>query len=129
MLPKLLDEKVARLHLDALGVRLTTLTKDQAEYIGVDVAGPYKSDHYRYWSRRRPGALSARARAVVVRRQRRADHGAGAVRSAPGGLAVDDVADAAATPRRSGAFLRPLPDPRIAPRALTPCRRRSRDRR
>ena len=48
VLPKLLDEKVARLHLDALGVRLTTLRKDQAEYIGVDVAGPYKSDHYRY---------------------------------------------------------------------------------
>jgi adenosylhomocysteinase len=39
---------VARLHLDALGVKLTTLTKDQAEYIGVDVAGPYKPDHYRY---------------------------------------------------------------------------------
>jgi len=47
-LPKHLDEKVARLHLDALGARLTTLTKAQAEYIGVDVAGPYKSDHYRY---------------------------------------------------------------------------------
>jgi adenosylhomocysteinase len=48
VLPKHLDEKVARLHLDALGVRLTTLRKDQAEYIGVDVEGPYKSDHYRY---------------------------------------------------------------------------------
>jgi adenosylhomocysteinase len=48
VLPKLLDEKVARLHLDALGVRLTTLRKDQAEYIGVDVSGPYKADHYRY---------------------------------------------------------------------------------
>jgi adenosylhomocysteinase len=48
VLPKHLDEKVARLHLDALGVRLTTLSKDQAEYIGVDVAGPYKADHYRY---------------------------------------------------------------------------------
>jgi adenosylhomocysteinase len=47
-LPKLLDEKVARLHLDAVGAKLTTLTKPQAEYIGVDVAGPYKSDHYRY---------------------------------------------------------------------------------
>ncbi|RJL30472.1 adenosylhomocysteinase [Bailinhaonella thermotolerans] len=47
-LPKHLDEKVARLHLDALGVKLTTLTKQQAEYIGVDVEGPYKSDHYRY---------------------------------------------------------------------------------
>jgi len=48
VLPKHLDEKVARLHLDALGVRLTELTKAQAEYIGVDVAGPYKPDHYRY---------------------------------------------------------------------------------
>ncbi|KIH99340.1 hypothetical protein LP52_08240 [Streptomonospora alba] len=47
-LPKLLDEKVARLHLDALGVRLTELTKEQAAYIGVDVAGPYKPEHYRY---------------------------------------------------------------------------------
>ncbi|MBU6243853.1 MAG: adenosylhomocysteinase [Actinomycetales bacterium] len=47
-LPKHLDEKVARLHLDALGVRLTELSKPQAEYLGVDVSGPYKSDHYRY---------------------------------------------------------------------------------
>jgi adenosylhomocysteinase len=47
-LPKHLDEKVARLHLDALGVRLTTLTQDQADYIGVPVEGPYKPDHYRY---------------------------------------------------------------------------------
>jgi adenosylhomocysteinase len=48
VLPKHLDEKVARLHLDALGVQLTTLSKQQAEYIGVDVEGPYKPDHYRY---------------------------------------------------------------------------------
>ena len=48
VLPKHLDEKVARLHLAAIGVELTELTKEQAEYIGVDVAGPYKSDHYRY---------------------------------------------------------------------------------
>ncbi|UER53800.1 adenosylhomocysteinase [Kineosporiaceae bacterium SCSIO 59966] len=48
VLPKHLDEKVARLHLDALGVRLTELTKEQAEYIGVDVAGPYKPERYRY---------------------------------------------------------------------------------
>ncbi|MGI8328805.1 adenosylhomocysteinase [Actinomadura scrupuli] len=48
VLPKHLDEKVARLHLDALGVKLTTLTKVQAEYIGVDVEGPYKPEHYRY---------------------------------------------------------------------------------
>jgi adenosylhomocysteinase len=48
VLPKHLDEKVARLHLDALGVKLTELSKDQAEYIGVDVAGPYKPDTYRY---------------------------------------------------------------------------------
>ncbi|WP_028046851.1 adenosylhomocysteinase [Cellulomonas sp. URHE0023] len=47
-LPKVLDEKVARLHLDALGVRLTELTKVQAEYLGVDAAGPYKPEHYRY---------------------------------------------------------------------------------
>jgi len=47
-LPKHLDEKVARLHLDALGVHLTELSKDQAEYMGVDVAGPFKPDHYRY---------------------------------------------------------------------------------
>ena len=48
MLPKKLDEKVARLHLDALGVKLTELTEDQAGYIGVPVDGPYKADHYRY---------------------------------------------------------------------------------
>ncbi|HET7400014.1 MAG TPA: adenosylhomocysteinase [Intrasporangium sp.] len=47
-LPKILDEKVARLHLEALGVRLTELTKGQAEYLGVDVAGPFKPEHYRY---------------------------------------------------------------------------------
>ena len=48
VLPKHLDEKVARLHLDALGVRLTQLSKEQADYIGVPVDGPYKSDQYRY---------------------------------------------------------------------------------
>ena len=48
VLPKHLDEKVARLHLDALGVKLTTLTKEQAAYIGVPVEGPYKPDTYRY---------------------------------------------------------------------------------
>jgi adenosylhomocysteinase len=48
MLPKKLDEEVARLHLDQLGVRLTTLTQEQADYIGVPVDGPYKPDHYRY---------------------------------------------------------------------------------
>jgi adenosylhomocysteinase len=47
-LPKHLDEKVARLHLDRLGVKLSTLTPQQAEYIGVPVTGPYKPDHYRY---------------------------------------------------------------------------------
>jgi adenosylhomocysteinase len=47
-LPKQLDEKVARLHLDALGVRLTTLTDKQAAYLGIPVDGPYKADHYRY---------------------------------------------------------------------------------
>ncbi|MDX6653025.1 MAG: adenosylhomocysteinase [Solirubrobacterales bacterium] len=48
VLPKHLDEKVARLHLDALGVELTELRPEQAEYIGVPVEGPYKSEHYRY---------------------------------------------------------------------------------
>ncbi len=48
VLPKHLDEKVARLHLEAVGAKLTTLSKDQAEYIGVDVAGPYKPEAYRY---------------------------------------------------------------------------------
>ena len=47
-LPKHLDEKVARLHLDALGVRLTTLTTEQADYLGIPAEGPYKPDHYRY---------------------------------------------------------------------------------
>ncbi|WP_433200339.1 adenosylhomocysteinase [Nocardia sp. CA-107356] len=47
-LPKHLDEKVARIHVEALGGTLTKLTKDQAEYIGVDIEGPYKPDHYRY---------------------------------------------------------------------------------
>jgi adenosylhomocysteinase len=48
VLPKHLDEEVARLHLDALGVNLTTLTGEQAQYLGLAVEGPYKSDHYRY---------------------------------------------------------------------------------
>ena len=47
-LPKVLDEKVARIHVEALGGKLTKLTKDQAEYIGVDVEGPFKAPHYRY---------------------------------------------------------------------------------
>ena len=48
VLPKHLDEKVARLHLDALGVHLTELTPEQAAYLEVPVEGPYKPDHYRY---------------------------------------------------------------------------------
>jgi adenosylhomocysteinase len=48
MLPKQLDEEVARLHLGHLGVKLTTLSKEQADYIGVPVEGPYKPSHYRY---------------------------------------------------------------------------------
>jgi adenosylhomocysteinase len=48
VLPKILDEKVARLHLDKLGVKLTKLSADQAKYIGVPVGGPYKAEHYRY---------------------------------------------------------------------------------
>ncbi|MBR0072739.1 MAG: adenosylhomocysteinase, partial [Bacteroidales bacterium] len=47
-LPKELDEEVARLHLEQLGVHLTTLTEKQAAYLGVPVNGPYKADHYRY---------------------------------------------------------------------------------
>jgi adenosylhomocysteinase len=48
VLPKTLDEKVARLHLAKIGVKLTELRKDQAEYIGVNEQGPFKPDHYRY---------------------------------------------------------------------------------
>jgi adenosylhomocysteinase len=48
VLPKHLDEKVARLHLDKLGVKLTKLRPEQAAYIGVNVEGPYKNDRYRY---------------------------------------------------------------------------------
>lgn len=47
-LPKYLDEEVARLHLEQIGVKLTTLTKEQSVYIGVPIEGPYKSDHYKY---------------------------------------------------------------------------------
>jgi adenosylhomocysteinase len=47
-LPKHLDEEVARLHLEQLGVKLTTLSQKQADYIGVKVEGPYKPEHYRY---------------------------------------------------------------------------------
>jgi adenosylhomocysteinase len=47
-LPKHLDEKVARLHLDALGAKLSEMTQDQAAYLGVPLEGPYKPDHYRY---------------------------------------------------------------------------------
>jgi adenosylhomocysteinase len=48
VLPKKLDEEVARLHLEKLGVQLTKLSADQAEYLGVPVEGPYKPAHYRY---------------------------------------------------------------------------------
>jgi adenosylhomocysteinase len=48
VLPKHLDEKVAALHLEKLGVKLTVLSKKQADYIGVPEAGPFKPDHYRY---------------------------------------------------------------------------------
>jgi adenosylhomocysteinase len=48
VLPKHLDEKVARLHLAKLGVKLTVLSEEQAAYIGVTPQGPFKSDHYRY---------------------------------------------------------------------------------
>ena len=48
ILPKKLDEEVARLHLEKIGVKLTTLTTEQAAYLGVSVDGPYKPEHYRY---------------------------------------------------------------------------------
>lgn len=48
MLPKHLDEKVAKLHLERIGVELTELSKDQADYIGVEVEGPFKPEYYRY---------------------------------------------------------------------------------
>ena len=48
ILPKALDEKVARLHLKKIGVKLTELRRDQADYIGVKIDGPFKSEHYRY---------------------------------------------------------------------------------
>jgi adenosylhomocysteinase len=48
ILPKALDEKVARLHLDKVGAKLTELSREQADYIGVTPEGPFKSDHYRY---------------------------------------------------------------------------------
>ncbi|MEO7050210.1 MAG: adenosylhomocysteinase, partial [Rhodanobacter sp.] len=48
ILPKKLDEEVARLHLDKIGVKLTTLSAEQAKYLGVPVDGPYKPSHYRY---------------------------------------------------------------------------------
>jgi adenosylhomocysteinase len=48
ILPKILDEEVARLHLEKLGVKLTTLTREQADYLGVPIEGPYKPDYYRY---------------------------------------------------------------------------------
>ena len=48
VLPKHLDEMVARLHLEKIGCKLTELSKDQADYINVPVEGPYKPDHYRY---------------------------------------------------------------------------------
>ena len=47
-LPNALDEEVARLHLEKIGVKLTRLTSEQADYLGVAVEGPYKPDHYRY---------------------------------------------------------------------------------
>ena len=47
-LPKKLDEEVARLHLEKLGVNLSTLTQEQADYLGLPVDGPYKPEHYRY---------------------------------------------------------------------------------
>ena len=47
-LSKVLDEEVARLHLEKIGVKLTKLTKEQSDYLGIPIEGPYKADHYRY---------------------------------------------------------------------------------
>ena len=47
-LPKILDKKVARLHLAKLGIHLTKLTEEQSDYLGIPIEGPYKSEHYRY---------------------------------------------------------------------------------
>jgi adenosylhomocysteinase len=68
VLPKHLDEKVARLHLKKLGVELTTLTKTQAEYLGVSIEGPFKTDWYRYLSAdARPGRFRTAAGASGTR--------------------------------------------------------------
>lgn len=48
-LPRVLDEEVARLHLEALGAELSELSEEKAEYIGINKSGPFKSDQYRYW--------------------------------------------------------------------------------
>ena len=48
VLPKALDEKVARLHLQKIGAKLTTLSNEQSDYLGMETSGPYKPDHYRY---------------------------------------------------------------------------------
>ena len=48
MLPKILDEEVAASHLEALGIKLTKMSKDQSDYLGIPVEGPYKPSHYRY---------------------------------------------------------------------------------
>jgi adenosylhomocysteinase len=65
VLPKHLDEKVAALHLEKLGVKLTTLSQKQADYIGVPVEGPFKPDHYRYLSTQRRASDLTRAAAIA----------------------------------------------------------------
>src|SRR3569833_1187702 len=70
VLPKKLDEEVARLHLEKIGVKLTRLSQEQADYIGVPVDGPYKADHYRYCVASRTG-LSSDLRRAEARRQGR----------------------------------------------------------
>ena len=59
ILPKRLDEKVARLQLSKLGAMLTEMTEEQARYVGLPKDGPYKSDHYRYWVAMRIAAMGA----------------------------------------------------------------------
>ncbi len=105
VLPKHLDEKVARLHLDALGVELTELRPEQAAYIGVPVEGPYKVDHYRYRSAQLTPAPSvpsagraASSRAGPGRRRRARRVSRAWIRRGPGTRAAAPRGSARATP-------------------------------
>jgi adenosylhomocysteinase len=79
VLPKHLDEKVAALHLQKLGLKLTQLSKEQADYLGLDVAGPYKPDHYRYSARAAGPGRSGPAGSFLFRRTRAGSRGQAAL--------------------------------------------------